>query len=126
MLIVKFLLPVIIFCFFYYLLIYIFFKVYQVKEETVLAHRLGTILWHSSDLRKGDTPVFRKNHVYCYYPKGEAMYRGKSGEYVIKKVNSIDDCKNWLGIAIFKENYWISEREKIQNLKNADLTLTMP
>ena len=70
------------------------------SEYPMLRARFGTILHHSSD--SGGV-----EHIYCYYPKGQAR-----SEIVIKKVNSLDQCEDWLGMIIFMEADWASEREK--------------
>lgn len=76
------------------------------QDSPQLRARFGTILWHSSD--KGG-----EEHLYCYYPKGVAAYPNKGGEYIIKRVEKMEDCKNWFGMATFNEGAWVSEREKI-------------
>lgn len=83
------------------------------SNENVLTHRFGTIMWHSSD-KNG---VFQGNvdgrfHIYCYYPTKDADHEPK-GEYIIKKVRNLKDCRNWLGTVIFREDAWVSEKEKL-------------
>lgn len=78
----------------------------SVKESPQLRARLGTILSHSSD--KGG-----EEHLYCYYPKGEATYSNKRGEYIIKRAQNLEDCRDWFGAVVFYEGAWVSEREKI-------------
>lgn len=83
------------------------------NESNVLNHRFGTIMWHSSDkngIFQGN--VDGQSHVYCYYPTKNAGHESK-GEYIIKRVNHLDECRDWLGTVIFKEDAWVSEREKL-------------
>jgi hypothetical protein len=104
---------------------YQFFYRAESAEFPRLRHRLGTILYHS------DTPG-NSLHYYCYYPKSSASFDQKSGEYLIKKVNSYKDCQDWYGVSIFKEGSWVSEIEKIwwnkaqMELDSANLAETTP
>ncbi len=77
-----------------------------VKDPPEFRARLGTILYHT------DTPG-TAFHTYCYYPTSAVSYPHKAGEYIIKRVSSFKDCEGWLGTAIFKEGWWVSEREKL-------------
>lgn len=88
----------------------------KTTDPFILNTRFGTIMWHSSD-KNG---VFEGNidgqpHIYCYYPTKDAIHRSK-GEYILKRVNALSDCKDWLGTVIIKEDPWVSENEKL-NLK---------
>lgn len=76
------------------------------EEFPILRDRLGTIMWHSSGTDKN-------THLYCYYPSSSEDYKNKGGEYIIKRAKSIEDCNNWMGMAVFNEPKWVSEREKI-------------
>lgn len=96
--------------FFYYLLAYFFFQRLQESSDVpVLRQRLGTVLWHLSDSNHQNYPL----HLYCYYPSGRVSFPGKSGEYLIKKVESLDQCQGWYGMAEASEPDQVSEREKI-------------
>lgn len=76
-----------------------------------LRERFGTVMWHSSDKEGVYLGSYQdpnaQDHVYCYYPTEAAQ-----SALMIKKVEKITDCQNWLGIAIFREGSWVSEREK--------------
>ena len=94
------------------------FNVFYSKEEAEafphLRARFGTILSHSSDINPKTDINSIEEHVYCYYPKSDANFSNKAGEYIIRKVISIDDCSSyWLGAVIFTEGNWVSEREKL-------------
>lgn len=90
----------------YYLSYLIFFNQgVRLDDSPSLRTRLGTILWHSSDLGG-------EEHTYCYYPKGSTEYPKKGGEYIIKREDS-GNCEGFYGQAIFAEGSWVSEREKI-------------
>lgn len=99
-------------------------KDHSLEDSPILRTRLGTILWHSSDLNgKTGEAVYDPDsqaHIYCYYPKNEAEYE-RRGEYIIKRVENISSCRNWYGAAIFHEESWVSEREKIWWSKNQKL-----
>lgn len=87
------------------------FNVFIVKNNTVgdspqLRARFGTMLSHSSDIG-GD------EHLYCYYPKGNTTYHNKSGEYIIKRAENINECNYWFGAVVFNEGWWVSEKEKL-------------
>lgn len=89
---------------------------YQVIGETsypILRDRLGTILSHSSDVYSGSVNADHHDHLYCYYPSSQAVYRNKGGEFILLRVASIEDCRDFFGITIFNEGSWVSEREKI-------------
>lgn len=100
---------------FYYSLFYTIFikKVDKEGEDKTLRARFGTIMWHSSDTHEPTKAYLRKPVVYCYYPTSAADYNNKGGEFIIKKVDSLKDCDQWLGRVIFEEEEWVSEREKI-------------
>lgn len=84
------------------------------EEFPTLRERLGTILFNSSKDYSGlTTDEFKKDHIYCYYPGSSTLYPGKSGEYIIRKVQDFASCRGWYGTAIFKEGSWVSEIEKI-------------
>ncbi|MBI4036309.1 hypothetical protein HY386_00325 [Candidatus Daviesbacteria bacterium] len=99
----------------YYLLFVNFVDKNEVVHNSpVLRARLGTILWHSADdngvaggTKKG------QDHVYCFYPQNSTQYRGKAGEYILKRASSLKDCNGWLGKVVLYEGVWVSEREKI-------------
>lgn len=91
---------------FYLFIYYQFFYKTPSEEFPRLRHRLGTILYHSDT--EGSSL-----HYYCYYPKSTAMLNQRSGEYLIKRVNSYGDCKDWYGVSLYKEGAWVSEIEKI-------------
>lgn len=86
------------------------------KEFPILRARFGTILSHSDavqNYRQNIDLTDKEFHTYCYYPGESVSYTGKSGEYFIKRVDKIEDCTGWNGVAQFREGYWVSEREKI-------------
>lgn len=93
------------------------FNVFYSKEEVEafphLRARFGTILSHSSDINPKIDINSLEEHAYCYYPKSDASFENKAGEYIIKKVVSIEECSSWLGAVIFTEGNWVSEREKL-------------
>lgn len=95
----------------YYLVAYNVFIKETSFELPSLRARLGTILWHTSD--RGSPLDIREEHFYCYYPKTTAVFDFKAGEYIIKRVSGVEDCQDWLGIAIFIEDHDNSERDKI-------------
>ncbi len=80
----------------------------HVDDSPVLRARLGTILWHS-----GDRTTNGSYHLYCFYPSSKANYDNKSGEYIIKRANKLDECNNWYGKAMIYEGSWVSEKEKL-------------
>lgn len=84
-----------------------------VGESPALRVRLGTILWHSSDTKNFQPINNLSTHIYCYYPKSQAVYDNKGGEYIIKKVEDLKECRDWYGSVILNEGVWVSEREKI-------------
>lgn len=91
-------------------------KDFSNQDSPQLRARFGTVMWHSSG-QGGE------EHLYCYYPKGTATYTDKGGEYILKRVEKLNDCSNWFGMATFNEGAWVSEREKIwwsRNQKIAD------
>jgi hypothetical protein len=91
---------------FYYLTIYFGFMNpdFNISKDTpILKERLGTTLWHSSTANG-------EPHVYCYYPGGNAAKI--NNDYLLQRVNNLDDCQNWHGIIIFNENQDVSEKEK--------------
>lgn len=99
---------------FYFVAYTVFLKKDRGEEFPILRERLGTILFNSSKDHSGLTALDLKNdHIYCYYPGGAAVYPGKSGEYIIRKVTHLLDCQGWYGAAIFSEGNWVSEIEKI-------------
>ncbi len=82
----------------WYYICYISFIEPHGEADNSLKERLGTILWHSSDYGG-------EEHVYCYYPK--------KGNVIIKRVQKIDECGDFLGIAIFYEGSLVTEKDKI-------------
>lgn len=100
----------------YYQLIYGVFYKHSLPDEKneipvenqypVLRARLGTILSHSSDYGG-------QEHLYCYYPHTSSLYDNKSGEYILKRADKIENCQDWYGMVIFNEGWWVSEKEKI-------------
>lgn len=96
-----------IFVFFYYMVVFNTIASKEiVKDPPEFRARLGTILYHT------DTPG-TAFHTYCYYPTASVTYPQKSGEYIIKRVDSYKDCVGWMGISIYKEGWWVSEKEKL-------------
>lgn len=94
----------------------IFNVFYSKKEAEAFPHlraRFGTILSHSSDINSKTGINSLEEHAYCYYPSSQASFNNKSGEYIIKKVTSFEECSSWLGAVIFTEGSWVSEREKL-------------
>ncbi len=87
----------------WYYICYISFIEPHEETHNYLKARLGTILWHSSDYGG-------EEHVYCYYPK--------KGTGMIKRVQKFDDCSDFLGITIFYEGHWVTEKEKIAESSN--------
>lgn len=99
---------------FYFIGYTTFLKKDRGEEFPILRERLGTILFNSSKDHTGlTTSDHKKDHIYCYYPGSGAVYPGKAGEYIIRKVDDISYCQGWYGAAIFKEGNWVSEIEKI-------------
>ncbi|MDO8576731.1 MAG: hypothetical protein Q7R82_00125 [Candidatus Daviesbacteria bacterium] len=95
----------------YYYFMYIsFIKKYPTQEFPSLRVGLGTMMSHSSD-RLGryagaiDDPN-GVDHTYCYYPKASAQSK------VLIKRQDNGDCSDWYGKVIFREGWWVSEREK--------------
>lgn len=102
----------------FYVSVFNIFKLDKPSNEYPLfRERLGTVLSHSDAQRSKSTPpqalIGAQNHIYCYYPSSNANYSGKSGEYIIRRVESFNDCKDWYGIVQFREGPWVSEIEKI-------------
>lgn len=96
----------------YYGIVYnVFIDKNKPLELPALRARLGTILWHSTDSRNPNDIL--ENHIYCFYPSGNASYPYKAGEYILKRVEDYIECKDWFGIAIIKENRPNSELQKI-------------
>lgn len=99
---------------FYFLGYNAFLKKDRGEEFPILRQRLGTILYNSSTDHSEKTDLAsKKDHVYCYYPSSDATYPGKAGEYIIRKVATVEECQGWYGAAIFNEGNWVSEIEKI-------------
>lgn len=91
----------------YYLVVYrVFASTSTSKDLPQFRARLGTILYHT------DTPG-TAYHTYCYYPTSHINFDHRGSEYILKRVNTYKDCQGWLGIAIYKEGWWVSEREKL-------------
>lgn len=95
----------------FYSLVYInFLDSRNSWEYPQLRARLGTILYHPEH----QTPATNFDyHSYCYYPSSQVSYPDKSGEYIIKRVQSIEDCQGWFGVMSIPEGKWVSEREKL-------------
>lgn len=88
----------------YFLAFYLaFFHKIELSKQPVLKERFGTTISHTSD-RGGE------GHIYCYYPS-KAYHQ--EGEYILKRVDKIDDCSGWYGITILYEDRTVSEREKM-------------
>lgn len=95
----------------YYYLCYIsFIKKYPLSEFPALRVRLGTMMSHSSDgLGRYAGAVDDPNgvdHTYCYYPKAPTQSK------VLIKRQDNGDCSDWYEKVIFREGWWVSEREK--------------
>lgn len=94
----------------YYSLIYLnLIKYHDLPNSPILKRRFSTSIWPKETIQSG----LYENHIYCYYPQGSTMYAKKSGEQLLKKVNSIEDCKGWLGIVIINELKHHSEQDKL-------------
>ena len=95
-----------------------FLKKSELTEFPALRARFGTIVYHSSNANRVYEGAFNDpnavNHTYCYYPKESTQYQGKSGEYIIKRVDSFWECnEGWYGSFTAREGWWVSEKEKI-------------
>lgn len=109
-----YLLPLLLIFIYYSLFYFIFIQKDEPEvEDKTLRARFGTIMWHSSDIYVPERAYLRKQVIYCYYPTSGASYQNKGGEFIIKKVHNLKDCDQWLGMVIFEEEEWVSEREKI-------------
>lgn len=98
----------------FYLFYQIFiFKDYSTGDSPSLRTRFGTILWHSEDPKNYQQVDNLSSHIYCYYPKSQAVYENKGGEYIIKRVEDIKECQDWYGSVVLNEGAWVSEREKL-------------
>ena len=83
----------------------------HLPDYPFLRERFGTIMWHSSDANGEFLGGYKDpqaiDHIYCYYPKGQAQ-----SKIIIKRVDNMDDCRDWDGAVVFREAEWASEREK--------------
>jgi hypothetical protein len=92
----------------YYLIFFLaFFTSLNSSSEPLLRDRFGTTVWHSS------TPG-GEAHIYCYYPGSKTGYSVEDGEYILKRVNVLTDCKDWQGAVIIHESPNLSEKDKFQ------------
>lgn len=97
------------FLFIYYSIFYFtFIRQENNYSSPVLKKRFGDILWDANtNSNEGEF------HTYCYYPGRKVNFAGKGNEYIIKRVESLNDCQNWHGIFETQEAFGISEKEKI-------------
>lgn len=98
----------------YYFLAFSFFtKAKENEPFPYLRTRLGTILYKSSTPPKDPAYISTVEHIYCYYPSENVSFQNKGGEYIIKRVDSYQDCSGWHGATVFREGAWVSEVEKL-------------
>ena len=99
---------------FYYGLVFMFLIYKFPSSETILNTRLGTILFHSEDRQRSSHQQLVA-HVYCYYPKKDALMADQKGEYMLKRVDRIEDCNDWYGIVMKYEAPEMSEKNMLEH-----------